>query len=347
MNNIKKILYYYDNHSSIVYRRRILPLKNQLKDVLLEEFNPNDLSLADVFILLSLPTDEKLIQDILNKKYSKWVVYDRTDDLGSIIDPNLSRKIIWEVLSVIKNKPHRSFIHRYFIQKSDLIVCGSKAQTNSVKKVNNYCSHIVDCITESEYPLLSGEDSKKSNEIPVVVWEGTHSSMYQLKIILKPLIQLQSKHRFKLIILSNIYNNRDKNFVNSLIRAGLNFNFVEWTLDSFKQNLLNADIAIAPIDVTKKFNRAKPSNKIITYWAYKLPVVASNIESYTEIIEQGKDGFICRNEKEWLENLSMLINDMDLTSKIGEKGFEKTINYTEKKFAEKYLDILYENLTKK
>ena len=121
---------------------------------------------------------------------------------------------------------------------------------------------------------------------------------------------------------------------------------MEWNLENFKEKLTEADIAIAPIDVTKKFNRAKPYNKIISYWAYKLPVVASSIQSYKEIIEQGTDGFICENQEQWIKSLSILLNDASLRKKIGENGWMKAKECSEENFAKKYLEILNESFCK-
>ena len=200
---------------------------------------------------------------------------------------------------------------------------------------------------EEEYPLLYDSSIQKSyNEVPTIVWEGTNTSMHQIKVVLDALITLQELHNFAFIILSNIYNKKDEDFVSYLKNKGLKFTFEEWTKESFKKILSKADIAIAPIDVTKKFNRAKPYNKIISYWAYKLPVVASSIQSYKEIIEQGTDGFICENQEQWIKSLSRLLNDASLRKKIGENGWQKAKECSEENFAKKYLEILNESFCK-
>lgn len=341
------IKYYSDKSSFIIYKRRILPLKKQLKNIKVEEFDPKNPNYADILILQAIPNDIDIFNAILNKKYSKYVVYDHSDDLGGIINPPFIRKIIWKVLSFIKNKKHPSILHKELIEKSDLIICGSRMQRDTAKSINNNTSHIVDCVPKDEYPLLYDLSIQKSyNKIPTIIWEGTNASMHQIKVVLEGLITLQEMHNFSFIILSNIYNKKDEDFISYLKNEGLKFTFVEWTLENFKKILTEVDIAIAPIDVTKKFNRAKPYNKIISYWAYKLPIVASSIQSYTEIVTQGEDGFICKNQEEWIKSLSTLLTDISLRKKMGEEGWQKAKDYSEENFAEKYLEILNEYFSK-
>lgn len=343
-NSIKSISYFFNKNTFITYKRRGLPLKKQLKNIKVGEFNPKNPNYADVLILQAIPDDVNVFNDIINKKYSKYVVYDRSDDLGGVINPSFIRKTIWQLLSFIKNKTHPSILHKELIKKSDLIVCGSKMQAETAKSINHNISHIVDCVPEEEYPLLYDSSIQKSyNEVPTIVWEGTNASMHQIKVVIDALITLQELHNFSFIILSNRYNKKDEDFISYLKNKGLNFTFVEWNLKNFKETLTEADIAIAPIDVTKKFNRAKPYNKIISYWAYKLPVVASSIQSYKEIIEQGADGFICENQGEWIASLSALLTDISLRKRMGENGWQKAKECSEENFAKKYLEILNES----
>ena len=347
MNKVESISYFFNENTFIIYKRRILPLKKQLKDIKVGEFDPKNPNYADVLILQAIPDDVNVFNDIINKKYSKYVVYDRSDDLGGVINPPFIRKTIWQLLSFIKNKTHPSILHKELIKKCDLIVCGSKMQAETAKSINHNISHIVDCVPEEEYPLLYDLSIQKSyNEVPTIVWEGTNASMHQIKVVLDALKALQELHNFTFIILSNRYNKKDEDFISYLKNKGLNFTFEEWTKENFKKTLTEADIAIAPIDVTKKFNRAKPYNKIISYWAYKLPVVASSIQSYKEIVEKGADGFICENQGEWIASLSALLTDISLRKRMGENGWMKAKECSEENFAKKYLEILNENFCK-
>jgi glycosyltransferase involved in cell wall biosynthesis len=51
-----------------------------------------------------------------------------------------------------------------------------------------------------------------------------------------------------------------------------------------------------------------------------VPVVASAVGVNEEIIEDGTTGFLARSEDEWVEKLSLLIQDAPLRQKLGLAG---------------------------
>ncbi len=72
-----------------------------------------------------------------------------------------------------------------------------------------------------------------------------------------------------------------------------------------------------------------------------LPVVAAATGSNLEIIEDGVNGFLAENEKDWYEKLNLLIENKDLRKQFGEKArqtvlerfdIEKQYDFLETKF---------------
>ena len=61
------------------------------------------------------------------------------------------------------------------------------------------------------------------------------------------------------------------------------------------------------------------SNAIIEYCALGKPVIASNLGGNPEIIENGKNGFLLKNDthEEAIDKLNILLNDIDLRNKMG------------------------------
>ncbi|WP_407378851.1 glycosyltransferase domain-containing protein [Methanobrevibacter sp.] len=68
------------------------------------------------------------------------------------------------------------------------------------------------------------------------------------------------------------------------------------------------DIGIIPL-VNTEFNKCKSELKYIEFSALGIPVVASDMNVYNEAIEDGVTGFLANNEDEWVNKLSMLIED--------------------------------------
>ena len=68
------------------------------------------------------------------------------------------------------------------------------------------------------------------------------------------------------------------------------------------------DIGIIPL-VNTEFNKCKSELKYIEFSALGIPVVASDMNVYNEAIKNGVNGFLANNEDEWVDKLSVLIED--------------------------------------
>lgn len=116
----------------------------------------------------------------------------------------------------------------------------------------------------------------------------------------------------------------------------------KWTnVNDYPQELknMNADINIAPLR-DLEFNRSKSNLRWLEASALKIPTVASNVEPY-RCIEQGITGFLAREENEWVEYLSGLIENENLRKQIGKNAYEKIRqDYNVETNAKLYLDVL-------
>jgi len=81
------------------------------------------------------------------------------------------------------------------------------------------------------------------------------------------------------------------------------------------------DINIAPLEKSI-FNDAKSNIKFLEASIFKLPTVASTAYEFQDVIENGKNGFVCENEDEWIRALESLILDDKLRESMGRNAFE-------------------------
>ena len=86
--------------------------------------------------------------------------------------------------------------------------------------------------------------------------------------------------------------------------------------------------------------------------AIKKPVIVSNIPISSEIIQNGKNGFICNSIKEYVDAIIGLFNNDELTKKIGQSGYETTCNHYSyfdmvQKSIECYKKLLYKTYINK
>lgn len=86
----------------------------------------------------------------------------------------------------------------------------------------------------------------------------------------------------------------------------------EWPM---KLQCMGYDIGIAPL-VDDYFNNCKTPIKWMEYSVVEVPSVCSP-PLYKEVVDHGKTGFIADSTEEWLEYLTLLIENVKLRKKIG------------------------------
>lgn len=99
---------------------------------------------------------------------------------------------------------------------------------------------------------------------------------------------------------------------------------------------IDFDIGICPL-LDTEFARSKSHVKALEYMARGMPVVASDVEPYRRFVEHGVDGFLCKQEHEWLKYLSELANDEDLRLKMGAAAKAKARENTIEKNYQKWV----------
>lgn len=105
------------------------------------------------------------------------------------------------------------------------------------------------------------------------------------------------------------------------------------------------DIGIAPL-IDSPFNECKSSIKFFEYSSYKIPVVASRVYPYskdvfgTPVIEHEETGLLCDNHRDWVDNLSRLIEDKKLREKLGQNAYDHVVkNWQYKDHKDKILEV--------
>jgi len=140
---------------------------------------------------------------------------------------------------------------------------------------------------------------------------------------------LKQKYNFNFLIISNEKPQFD-----------IDFQYIEWSAEKEVDDLCNIDIGIMPLP-NDEWAKGKCGLKGLQYMALEIPTVMSAVGVNTEIIQDGKNGLLARNNTEWIEKLSLLINNKDLRNKLGKEG-RKTVEtkYSVKANKEKYKKII-------
>ena len=103
----------------------------------------------------------------------------------------------------------------------------------------------------------------------------------------------------------------------SFALEGVPLNCKTFSVEDEPQDVAGFDIGIMPSKADLWY-QAKTPLKVLIYFACGLPVVASPVgSSIRELVIDGVNGFLAGSEDEWVDKLSMLIEDVGLRRRLG------------------------------
>lgn len=152
---------------------------------------------------------------------------------------------------------------------------------------------------------------------------------------------------YYLLRLSRHISEKSKGYVNSCV--GIPFERIPWNIDDAIQVLTQFDIGIIPVELETDsgFSRknSKSANRLTQLMSVGLPVIASPVDSYLPVIQNGENGLIAKTMSEWTEAFEILRNPKTRVS-IGKKARASIIHeFSQRQQAEKLIDLL-NSLTK-
>jgi glycosyltransferase involved in cell wall biosynthesis len=113
-----------------------------------------------------------------------------------------------------------------------------------------------------------------------------------------------------------------------------------WNLHTELEDLHGFDIGIMPMPDTE-WTRGKCGFKALLYMSCAVPPVCSPVGLTTDIVQDGENGLLATTSEEWVEKLSMLVEDPALRRRMGEAG-RQTVEekYSLATHAPRFLDTL-------
>jgi len=96
---------------------------------------------------------------------------------------------------------------------------------------------------------------------------------------------------------------------------------VPWSLESALHAVESCDVGAVP---TRRDESAlaKSSNRVVSFMALGLPVVADRIDAYEELIVDGETGFLCNGPEDW-ERALLALRSPDLRAEIARRARER------------------------
>jgi len=219
---------------------------------------------------------------------------------------------------------------RWMVKGSDAVTVGNQFLKDEVLKVDpgKKVFVIPTCIDTKLYP----QKKKISDRQEIILgWIGTKGNLRYLKK-LEPVFEIlrQRFPRVKLKIVSNDF--YDPSHLPTIKKL--------WKLEDENEDLISFDIGLMPLN-DDPWSRGKCGLKIVQYLSVGVPVVCTPVGINSDIIQHGENGFWATSDQEWVDRLSILIQDEGLRHQMGLKGIETVEReYSLAVTSEKFFQVL-------
>lgn len=246
------------------------------------------------------PIGPPIFEWIYSKVLGKKIIYDFDDSLWLSSIPGNDRwlkfiKCFWKIKYICK-------------WSYKISACNEYLYKYAIKYNNNVIINPTCVDTKHQHNKIKDQHSDKVS----IGWTGSFSTLLHLDIVVEPLLELEKKYSFDLIVIA------DKN--PQLPLKG--FKFIKWNRESEIQDLLNCNIGIMPL-TDLAFAEGKCGFKIIQFLSLGIPTVASPVGVNKEIIEEAVNGFLCTSKEQWYFSLEKLLVNAELRQRMGVAGRER------------------------
>lgn len=193
------------------------------------------------------------------------------------------------------------------IQLCDMVFAGNQYLADYASKFNNNVKIIPTTIDTEEYV---NQRIEKSNKI-CIGWSGSITTIQHFEYAV-PFLKEVKKKFGDLIELRII---GDSSYINE----ELSIKGLAWNKQTEIQDLSYFDIGIMPLP-DDEWAKGKCGLKGLQYMALEIPTIMSPVGVNSEIIIDGKNGFLAATEEEWIDRISMLIESEELRLRLGKEG---------------------------
>jgi glycosyltransferase involved in cell wall biosynthesis len=244
--------------------------------------------------------------------------------------PLVKAKKIFDVLN-------KSLIASKIIKSSEKIISGLESAANEIEKLLMPKKEVA-----PKKAKLKEEQSEENSEkekplrVGIIATDNYFADLIEWK---KTLQQLNSIYKSKITIvifgLHQVEANKLKN--------GLNFEYHPPVsiIHYFKKlKSLDLDLLLIPLRDNEYNQTSENYNKFIEASLFKIPVAATDIFPYNQLIENNVNGFLLPEKTNIIDLIEATINDRPLLKEVGESAYKycsENLSYTESA-----IQVLYE-----
>lgn len=237
----------------------------------------------------------------------------------------LSRRIIFDIDDAVYLNPDTSlpkflsfFEDRKQVEKimklSDMVVVGNNNLEKYARKFNK---KVVVLPTPVDTQIFKPSQQILEKDKITVGWIGSKSTNKYVNFLIPVLNKLNERINLEFLLCSNSI---DDILIDKL---NIKVNFLPWSFENEKTFFQKIDIGVMPLP-DNEWERCKCGLKLLQYMASGIPSVASPVGINKEIIKDGENGFLAKDEKEWIDKLFKVCMSDEIRKKFAKNG-RKTV----------------------
>jgi len=206
--------------------------------------------------------------------------------------------------------------YRQTLESCDFATCTTEFLANRIRALGKRCFVIPNTINHAQYELaqtLRQDHRRKNNKVKIGYFSGTRTHDKDFLEAAGALETILEKHAdVELHIVGPLrLPDQLKKFGGRVVTRP----FMPY-LEMLKY-LSAIDINIAPLEQDNPFTAGKSELKIFEPALLAVPTVASRVDSYSRCIKDGFNGFLAGSKAEWIQKLSLLVDNEELRTSVG------------------------------
>src|SRR5690625_759011 len=270
----------------------------------------------------------KILSYINRHKIDYIYVNDSRSMLYSIIASKLlNKKIIWYIRSDVTN----SRITRFSFKHANQIITIAKGvlkdlPVDFIREHKDKITNIYTGFDFDKFKLIEREEAKKKLDIlpgrKVIGYLGSINYRKGIDLLVESFIEMARRDEsLELLIVGDVSEGHEEywdELIDKLNRSRVNYKYIPYTSEVSKI-YCSMDIFVLP-------SRAEGLPRVvIEAMAHKVPVVSTNVGGVREIIVDGENGFVIKENqsKELNEALETIIEDEQLSKGLSKAAYEQ------------------------
>ena len=228
------------------------------------------------------------------------------------------------------------------LRKADVVLTGGHDLLDKALEYNSNVKYIATSYDPDIYDKSKYQIQKDPQKIHIG-WIGrgtTHKD--NLRLLVNPLRELAQKYPLKFTCIGVIGVREINEMFANIPNLETSFiDNIDWEDESCAaDHIFQFDIGVMPL-LDSVRSRGTCGGKAIQYMFCQVAAIAGPYGENNVLIKDGVNGFLAKDEKQWLEKLELLISDETLRFRLAQEGYKTVLeNYNLNITSEKIYEIL-------